>query len=157
MPITVSADGLANVGLITVLVDRNPIRMVLEYFPLGAVPSVSFHFKLEQASLVRAAVRTRDGVWHVGGTLVDLAGGGRTVVGATRNDGGWSRTLGTATCRLFPASVPSSFPNSAVPGQADGSALTRLRVRVMHPMDIGLVGGIPAFYVNRLSVRDAQG
>jgi hypothetical protein len=27
----------------------------------------------------------------------------------------------------------------------------------MHPMDTGLVGGIPAFYVNRLSVRDAAG
>jgi sulfur-oxidizing protein SoxY len=36
----------------------------------------------------------------------------------------------------------------------DGGA--RLRLKVMHPMDTGLVGGIPAFYVNRLSVRDAQ-
>ena len=27
----------------------------------------------------------------------------------------------------------------------------------MHPMDTGLVGGIPAFFVNRLSVQDAQG
>ena len=25
----------------------------------------------------------------------------------------------------------------------------------MHPMDTGLVGGIPAFYVSKLSVRDA--
>jgi sulfur-oxidizing protein SoxY len=32
-----------------------------------------------------------------------------------------------------------------------------LRVRVMHPMDTGLVGGVPAFYVNRLSLLDAQG
>lgn len=30
-------------------------------------------------------------------------------------------------------------------------------MRVMHPMDTGLVGGIPAFFVNRLSVRDAAG
>ena len=161
VPITVSTVGLADVKLITMLVDRNPIRKMLEYFPLGAVPSVSFRFKLEQASPVRAAVRTRDGVWHVGGTLVDSAGGGCTVAGVTRNDGSWSRTLGTATGRLFPSSVPASFPssvpNSAVPGRAEGSMLTRLRVRVMHPMDTGLVGGIPAFYVNRLSVRDAQG
>ena len=27
----------------------------------------------------------------------------------------------------------------------------------MHPMDTGLAGGIPAFYLNRLSLRDANG
>ena len=31
----------------------------------------------------------------------------------------------------------------------------RLRVRIMHPMDTGLVGGIPAFFVSKLAVRDA--
>jgi sulfur-oxidizing protein SoxY len=42
---------------------------------------------------------------------------------------------------------------STAPG-ADAAA--RLRVRIMHPMDTGLVGGIPAFYVSRLSVRDGS-
>jgi sulfur-oxidizing protein SoxY len=35
-----------------------------------------------------------------------------------------------------------------------GDSGSRLRVRIMHPMDTGLVGGIPAFYVTRLAVRD---
>lgn len=26
----------------------------------------------------------------------------------------------------------------------------------MHPQDTGLVGGVPAFFINRLSVRDGQ-
>ena len=129
-------------------VDRNPIRKVLEFFPLGAVPSVSFRFKLEQASPVRAAVRTRDGVWHVGGTWVDSAGGGCTAPGATRQDGSWSRTLGEVSGKVF--------PSTPAPGAA-GDLATRLRVRVMHPMDTGVVGGIPAFYVNKLSVRDERG
>jgi sulfur-oxidizing protein SoxY len=148
VPITVSAVGLDDVEAITVLVDRNPIRKVLEYFPIGAAPSVSFRFKLEQASPVRAAAKTRDGVWHVGGTWVDSAGGGCTVAGATRKDGTWSESLGLVSAKLF--------PNSPIPGAA-GQAGTRLRVRVMHPMDTGLVGGIPAFYVNRLTLRDGQG
>jgi sulfur-oxidizing protein SoxY len=149
VPITVSAEGIADVEVITVIVDRNPIRKVLEYFPLGALPAVSFRFKLEQASPVRAAVRTRDGVWHVGGTLVDSAGGGCTAAGETRRDGSWSRTLGEVSARVFPQSVPV--------GSAGGTPATRLRLRVMHPMDTGLVGGIPAFYVNKLSLRDASG
>ncbi len=148
VPITVSAAGLGPVEAITVLVDRNPIRKVLEYFPVGAMPSVSFRFKLEQGSPVRAAVKTRDGVWHVGGTWVDSAGGGCTVAGATRKDGSWSQSLGLVSGRVFPASPAAG---SLVP------AGSRLRVRVMHPMDTGLVGGIPAFYVNKLAVRDAQG
>ena len=147
VPVTVSVEGLRDVEVITVLVDRNPIRKVLEYFPLAARPRVSFRFKLEQASPVRAAARTRDGVWHVGGTLVDSAGGGCTAAGQTRRDGSWSRTLGMLNARVFPRSVPAG---SGEPG-------TRLRLRVMHPMDTGLVGGIPAFYVNHLSLRDDAG
>ena len=150
VPISVSADGLAEVELITVIVDRNPIRKVLEYFPLSSLPRVSFRFKLEQASPVRAAVKTRDGVWHVGGVWVDSAGGGCTAAGETRRDGSWARSLGEVSARVFPHSVPAGS------GRADAPP-TRLRLRVMHPMDTGLVGGIPAFYVNRLSLRDAGG
>ena len=141
VPVSVRVDAaLGPVERIVMLVDRNPIRRVLDYEPMAALPSIGFRFKLEQASPVRAAVKLRTGAWHVGGTLVDSAGGGCTVAGATRQDGSWSQTLGEVSGRLF------SRPEA-----------TRLRVRVMHPMDTGLVGGIPAFYVNRLSVQDGQG
>jgi sulfur-oxidizing protein SoxY len=148
VPITVSTD-LAGVQRIVVLVDRNPIRKVLELQPMAAQPAVSFRFKLEQASPVRAAVQTADGVWHIGGTLVDSAGGGCTVAGVTRADGSWTQTLGQVSGRVFAGGGAGA---SSTPG---GDAAARLRVRIMHPMDTGLVGGIPAFYVSRLSVRDA--
>jgi sulfur-oxidizing protein SoxY len=148
VPISVSVEGLDGVEEIMVLVDRNPIRKVLQYYPVRALPAVSFRFKLEQASPVRALVRTKDGVWHVGGTWVDSAGGGCTVSGATRKDGTWAQTLGQVSGRVFDQSP-------AVAETTSGAA--RLRLKVMHPMDTGLVGGVPAFYVNRLSVRDAAG
>lgn len=166
VPITVTVRELAQVERIVVLVDRNPIRKVLEYQPLTALPSVSFRFKLEQASPVRAAVQTADGVWHVGGTWVESAGGGCTVAGATRKDGSWSRTLGLVSGRVFessPALRPAGTQGLALaerpadrPADATttGTAGARLRLRVMHPMDTGLVGGIPAFHLTRLSVRD---
>jgi sulfur-oxidizing protein SoxY len=144
VPITVSTD-LPGVQRIVVLVDRNPIRKVLELQPLAAQPAVSFRFKLEQASPVRALVQTADGLWHVGGTWVDSAGGGCTVSGATRADGSWTQTLGQVSGRVFAG-------QASTPG---GDSAARLRVRIMHPMDTGLVGGIPAFYVSKLSVRDA--
>ncbi|MBY0464434.1 MAG: thiosulfate oxidation carrier complex protein SoxZ, partial [Burkholderiales bacterium] len=33
----------------------------------------------------------------------------------------------------------------------------RLRLRVMHPMDTGLVAGIPAFHIEELKLVDAVG
>jgi sulfur-oxidizing protein SoxY len=143
VPISVQVDAaLGRVEQILILVDRNPIRRVLAFFPLEALPALAFRFKLEQASPVRAAVRTADGLWHVGSTWVESAGGGCTVSGATRKDGSWAQTLGEVSGRLF---------TSATPGLLGGA---RLRLRVMHPQDTGLVGGVPAFYVNQLSVRD---
>lgn len=143
VPVSVRVDAsLGAVERIVVLVDRNPIRKVLEFEPLQALPFIGFRFKLEQASPVRAAVRLAGGGWVVGGTWVDSAGGGCTVSGATRKDGSWSQTLGEVSGRLFSRG-------------ADAGA--RLRLRVMHPMDTGLVSGVPAFYVNRLAVRDAGG
>lgn len=143
VPVAVDASALAGVQAALVFVDRNPIRRVLEVVPLGASPAISFRLKLEQASPVRAAARTADGRWHVGGTQVDASGGGCTVAGTTRRDGSWSRTLGRVGARLFPSS--------------DGAGPTRLRLMVMHPMDTGLVGGIPAFHLSRLALRDANG
>jgi sulfur-oxidizing protein SoxY len=147
VPISVSAPALQGVERIVVMVDRNPIRKVLELQPLGALPSVSFRFKLEQASPVRAAVLTRDGLWHIGSTWVDSSGGGCTVSGATRKDGSWSQTLGVVSGRMFDA--------SPMPGALDSGA--RLRLRIMHPMDTGLVNGIPAFHLTKFAVRDGQG
>jgi sulfur-oxidizing protein SoxY len=142
VPVTVRAN-LDGVQRIVVVVDRNPIKKVLELQPILALPVVSFRFKLEQGSPVRALVQTQDGLWHVGGTWIDSAGGGCTVAGATRADGSWSKTLGEVSGRSF----------SSPPGNDGGS---RLRLRIMHPMDTGLVSGIPAFYLARLSLRDGQ-
>lgn len=144
VPITVAADGLSGIERIVVLVDRNPIRKVLDFEPRsGTRPVISFRFKLEQGSPVRAMVRTRDGVWHVGGTFVDSSGGGCTVSGATRKDGSWSQTLGQVSGRLFDG--------------LDDKTAARVRLRVMHPMDTGLVGGIPAFYLKQVALIDASG
>jgi sulfur-oxidizing protein SoxY len=144
VPITLSFKSRGDIDRVMVVVDRNPIRRVLELWPLSPLAALSFRFKLEQSSPVRAFAHSRDGVWHVAGALVESTGGGCTVPGATRVDGSWPTTLGLVSAKMF----------TAIPG-ADSAA--RLRLRVMHPMDTGLVGGIPAFFVSRLALRDVVG
>ena len=146
VPLLVDARALANVGggvaRLQVVVDRNPVRNVLTYTPHKALPMLAFRIRMEQASPVRAMVQTRDGKWHVGSTWVKASGGGCTVPGITRADGSWVKNLNQVQTRFFYNPV-------------DGSR--RLRLRVMHPMDTGLVAGIPAFHVEDLRMVDAVG
>jgi sulfur-oxidizing protein SoxY len=155
VPLSIDAKALPGVTQMVVLVERNPIRKVLVYYPQAMHPRVSFHFKLEQASAVRAAAKTRDGVWHVGSTWVEASGGGCTVAGGSRKDGSWSRTLGQVSGRVF-GPAPRPRAQSLAPALPDDDSL-RLRLKVMHPMDTGLVNGIPAFYLNRLQVSSSEG
>ena len=140
VPISLDASALGDVRRVMVLVDRNPIRKVLEFFPLRTRPTLAFRFKLQQSSPVRVAALGADGIWRVGSTWVEATGGGCTAPGATRASGTWHQTLGQSQARFF--------------GQGDA---TRLRLRVMHPMDTGLVAGIPAFYLEELALRDEAG
>ena len=146
VPLLVDARGLNTVGggvaRIRVAVDRNPVRQVLDFEPLRALPMLAFRIRMEQASPVRAFVQTRDGQWHVGSTWVQAAGGGCTVPGLTRADGSWSKTLGQVQARFF---------NNVLEGSR------RLRVRVMHPMDTGLVAGIPAYHLETLQAQGPDG
>lgn len=143
VPVGFDASALGKVKKIVVLVDRNPIRKVLEYVPVNAKPVLSFRFKLEQGSPIRVAALTQDDVWHVGYAFIEAAGGGCTVPGATRADGSWPQTLNRVAGKMFDA---NSLRNSS-----------RVRLQVSHPMDTGLVAGVPAFYIEEMTLSDASG
>lgn len=140
VPVSFDASAVGKVKKIVVLVDRNPIRKVLEFIPEKAKPALNFRFKLEQASPIRIAALGEDNVWHVGYAFIEAAGGGCTVPGATRADGSWPQTLNKVAGKMFDA---NQLRNDA-----------RLRVQVSHPMDTGLVAGVPAFYIEEMVLQD---
>jgi sulfur-oxidizing protein SoxY len=138
VPITVDARAVPDIDRIVVFADLNPIQHVLTYHPRRANAFLAFRMKLEQASPIRAAALTRDGVWHVGSLFLDAAGGGCTSSAMARLDDDWSASVGNAQGRLWP--------------QADGSQ--RLRLRVRHPMDTGLAkDSTPAYYIEHMTIR----
>ncbi len=141
VPVMVRVHDLPEVERLVVFADLNPIQKVVEYMPERLSASLGLRLKLEQASPVRAAVLTADGLWHVGGMWIDAAGGGCTAPSTGRSQGNWAETLGQISYRTW----------------ADEDRLQRLRVRVMHPMDTGLAPGIPPFYIERLELHDEQG
>lgn len=140
VPVTVDARGLHGVEEIVVVADLNPITRVLSFKPSRAEPYIAFRLKLEQASPVRAGVRTSDGVWHLGGRIVDAAGGGCTAPAAAHATANWTATLGQTR---------------ALVRRIDADTL-KMNVRMEHPMDTGLADGIPVFYMRDMTVKTGE-
>ena len=141
VPITVDATALENVEEIVAVADLNPIPLILTARPEGAAPFLGFRLKLQQSSPVHVGVRTSDGVWHVAGAVVDAAGGGCTAPAVAHGTSNWMDTLGETRAQV----------------RRFGDEMARMTLRMRHPMDTGLADGIPAFYLEELTVRDASG
>jgi sulfur-oxidizing protein SoxY len=142
VPIQIDATGLnAEVVRILAWAELNPIPQILDFHPGDKVlPRLAIRIRIEQATPIRAAVQTRDGLWHIGSTHIEAAGGGCTAPSVVRAQAGWEEHLGEVLGKRFTL--------------ADGN---RLRLQVAHPMDNGLVGGIPEFFLNQAELRDASG
>lgn len=140
-PVTVDARALPDVERILILADLNPIPVAIDYTTRTAAPFVATRIKLDQRTPVRAAVLTRDGVWHVAGTWIDAAGGGCSAPPLSRVKGDWADHLGEARAGAW----------------SEAAGQTRLRMTFRHPMDTGLVENIAAYNIERLTVRGADG
>ncbi|NVK42835.1 MAG: quinoprotein dehydrogenase-associated SoxYZ-like carrier [Oceanospirillaceae bacterium] len=146
VPVTVDASALAQpVSRIILWADLNPIQHIATLHPLDdrVAPSLSLRIKVQQATAVRAAVLAADGVWYLGGRFIDAAGGGCTAPSLAVADPYWESHLGEMQARLFSPYQPQG------PGRA--------RFRIIHPMDTGLVDGIPEFYIEQARLEDANG
>jgi sulfur-oxidizing protein SoxY len=141
VPVSVRVEGIGHIVEIRVFADLNPIQKILNFHPGKIEPFIAFRFKVQQSTPVRAAARTADGVWHVGGQWLDATGGGCTAPSVGRGLANWRETLGNVKSRLWSRT-----------DQPD-----RLRFRIMHPMDTGLAAGIPAFYIEVLELKDSHG
>jgi len=141
VPGFVRVSGIDNVERILVFADLNPIPRILEMRPQGAELAIGFKFKVQQATPVRAAVQTSDGTWYVGSTWVDAAGGGCTAPTISSASAGWQDRLGEL--------VGQSWKGD--------NGIDRVSFSVMHPMDTGLVAGIPLFHVEEITVHGDDG
>jgi len=141
VPVTIDATQIENVEEIIAVADLNPIPLVLRIRPENALSFIGFRLKLQQTSPIHVGVRTSDGVWHVGGAVVDAAGGGCTAPAMAHGTDNWMKTLGET--RAFAG--------------REGPETARMTLRMRHPMDTGLAVGIPAFYLNELTVTNDAG
>lgn len=136
VPVLVDASALPGVEEVLVFADFNPIVKALSFEPGQARSVLGFRLKLQQSTPVRAAARTADGLWHVGGTWVNTTGGGCTLPSTGNGSPEWQQRLNEVSARVWP--------------RIDGGK--RLRLQVIHPMDTGLAAGIPVFHIEELRI-----
>jgi len=141
VPITVDATALEDVEEIVAVADLNPIPHILTVRPIKALSFVGFRVKLQQGTPIHVGARTSDGVWHMGGAYVDAMGGGCTAPALAHGTNNWMKTLGKTRALTRRESALSA----------------RMTIRMKHPMDTGLAPGIPAFFMNEITVRDGSG
>ncbi len=141
VPVSARVTGLAGIRTIVLFADYNPIPKILAFHPTRAEPYVATRIKLAMASPLRAAALTEDGIWHLGGTWIDAAGGGCTAPSMGSANPDWHSRLGEIHARSWPRGKDSS----------------RVRFRLLHPMDTGLAGNIPAYYLERAILSDSRG
>lgn len=139
VPIGVDARELGKADEILFIVDLHPFPKALQFEPHGAASFVTYRQKIEQGTPVRAAVRQGD-VWYVGGAYLDAAGGGCSVAPNVVKTVDWDN-IGQTRARIW--------------READGGL--RLRMRLLHPMDNGMINNIPAFFIETLTVSDEAG
>lgn len=142
VPVTADARALAGVKKLVIFADLNPIQHVATLGVGKAAPFIALRMKVEQGTPVRAAALTSDGVWHVGGVLLDAAGGGCSAPAMARKDADWWDAVGHAQGKLY--------------REVDGSV--RVRFRVRHPMDTGLArDNTPSYFIENLDFRSDSG
>lgn len=141
VPVTVDATALGKVVEVIVFADFNPIVQILRFYPEETGAYLGFRVKLQQSTPVRAAARTADGIWHVGGTWVNTVGGGCTAPSAAAGSPLWQQRLNEVSGRQW----------------SEGAQSGRLRLRIVHPMDTGLIAGTPAFYLEEIDFTNAKG
>lgn len=144
VPVTVDASALGKVDEVLLFADFNPITRIARFYPGLAAPYLGLRIKLQQSTPVRAAAKTPDGVWHLGGTWVTTTGGGCTLPSAASASPEWQSRLNQVSGRMW-----SQAP--------DGPLGSRLRLRIVHPMDTGLMAGIPAFHLQTLDFYNEAG
>ena len=134
---------------ILILVDNNPIQLVTKLYPKKPLKSIGFNIRMEQDSFVRAAVLDEKGIWNISSKKVNV-----------KSPGGCSLPACDPTKNVC---EPSELGKMMVQKYKRSSGNWRLKFKINHPMDTGLVTDpssgkiIPEYYVNWVYFNDKNG
>ena len=130
------------------LIENNPIQQVINLKPFRPIESIGMNVRLENDTPVRAAVKDKNGIWHVGSKMVFVL-----------SPGGCSSPSCDPTEEICD---PGEIGNLALKNYDREAGAGRLKIKIIHPMDTGFVTSpegeiIPEYFISSISVNDAKG
>ena len=140
VPVSVDASALGEVEEIILMTDLNPFPIAAHFYPMKAKPFFGTRVKLNEATVIHAIAKTPDGVWHMNGKYVLAEGGGCAAPPQQMASADWADHLMEARGKLW---------------QRDDHQ--RMRLTLRHPMDTGLSGDVPVFFVEEINITDENG
>ena len=134
--------GFGKVAELVLFAENNPIQTAVRIVPHRFIQAVGFDIRLEGSGPVRAAAMDAEGVWHVVHKRVSVL----TPGGCSAPGGATAGNIGEIAVRQF--------------DRAGGAS--RVKLRINHPMDTGLVvadngDAVPAYYIERVELADESG
>ena len=141
-------DHLHNFKEFILLIENNPIQQVIKLIPYRAIESIGMNVRLEDDSPVRAAVKDKDGLWHIGSKMVFVS-----------SPGGCSSPSCDVTTEICD---PGEIGKLILKNYDREAGAGRLKIKIIHPMDTGLVSSpageiIPEYFINSIFLDDIDG
>lgn len=139
VPIYVDASYYKDAKKLLIFADLNAIIPLIEMDLYDFKPIVSVNMKIAQGTPLRAAVKDKNGLWHIASREIKSFGGGCSVASNASGLENWESQLGKTKYSVF---------------KKDN--ISRIKLSVFHPMDTGLFIGNPEFFINKIIIKDKK-
>ena len=140
---------LKNAKQIVVLIDENPIQLASKVYLYDNVKSIGLNIRLEQDSLIRAAVLDQNNVWNVNSKKIIVNSPGGCSLPACNPEKEICEKKKTGIIKL------KKYRRT--------SGNWRYKISINHPMDTGLVTDsktgklIPEYFINKVLFKSNKG
>ena len=130
------------------IVENNPIQQVIKMTPYRKIETIGMNIRLESDSPIRAAIKDKKDIWHIGSKMVYVSSPGGCSLPACDPtiDKCEKSTIGKISVRQF----------------SREAGAWRIKMKIFHPMDTGFVvledsTLIPSYYLNFIKLLDEKG
>lgn len=137
VPIYVDGSFYEEASEVFIFADVNAIIPLLRMKLNDFKPIISVNMKIAQGTPLRAAIKDKDGLWHIASKEIRSFGGGCSVPSEASALDNWETQLGKAKYSIFTK-----------------ASNNRIKFSVFHPMDTGLFIGNPEFFINEIIIKN---
>ncbi|NQY21951.1 MAG: thiosulfate oxidation carrier complex protein SoxZ [Campylobacteraceae bacterium] len=136
VPVYVDASYYKNAQRLLLFADLNAIIPLVDMQLLGLLPIISLNMKIAQGTPLRAAIKDKNGLWHINSVEIKSFGGGCAVASEASLFENAQNLFGKHKIKTF------NINNRK-----------RIKLSIYHPMDTGLFVGNPEFFINKITIK----